>query len=423
MQKKIYKVAILGVGQRGALYGENIKSLPDLFQIVSLCDKNEERLKAYAEKFGVKKENLFLAEEEFFKEKRADVLVIATQDKDHVNHTLKAFQTGYDVLVEKPLTDSREECQKLLVSQKKYGCKAFVCHVLRYAPAFLKVATLIDEGAIGRLVAIDALERVAYWHQAHSYVRGNWKKSGESTPMILAKCCHDLDLLQFYAKSKCESVSSIGDLKYFKKESAPVGATKKCVDCPYIEDCPYSAEQIYLKGWKRAGNPEDSWPYNVLARAPLNEEKLKKAIQTENYGKCVFYCDNDVVDHQLVDITFENGVKAHLTMTAFTHGSGRRMTFYGTLGEIVLDEELHEIVVGRFSSVEKEIIRIENLITEDKGYGHGGGDMRLVKSLYDVLQGKEMGATALEASIESHLMGICAEESRLLGGKLVKVHE
>lgn len=418
---KIYTVAIIGVGGRGSdSYGYLIDLDKEHFKIVSLCDIRREWLERAGERFGVPAENLFLSEEEFFQEKRADILLVTTPDSCHVRHALKAFELGYDILLEKPITDNREECEKLLAAQKKYGRKALVCHVLRYAPAFLKAKELLDSGAIGRLVSIEALERVGSWHQAHSYVRGNWRKREECTPMILAKCCHDLDLLQYYAGSKCKSVSSIGDLAFFKAENAPEGSAKRCVACAAEKDCPYSAKHIYITLWKNKGCPEDGWPFNIITGAPVTEEKLQKAIEEGPYGRCVFHCDNDVVDHQQTLMTFENGVTATLTMTAFTYGGGRRITFHGTYGEIVLDEQLGNIYVGRYEK-DPEIIDFSEI--NEKGYAHGGGDHGLIKQLYAMLEGDAAQTTSLEASLESHLMGICAEESRLQGGKLVLVHK
>lgn len=419
MGNKIYKVAIIGTGARGAnTYGRLIMKFPERFQIVSLCDLQAERLERYGEEFHVPKTERFLDEDEFFAKKRADLLIIATQDQDHYGHILKAFKTGYDIMVEKPLTASRKECEEILAAQKAAGRQALVCHVLRYAPAFLKAAEVIDSGAIGELVAINALERVAYWHQAHSYVRGNWRNSATATPMILAKCCHDLDLLQYYAKSACESVSSVGDLRLFKAENAPEGAAERCTACKYMESCPYSAK-LYVNRW-HINEPIDSWPYNVLTVAPLTEEKIYKAIEEGPYGRCVYHCDNDVVDHQFTQMTFKNGVKASLLMTAFTQASGRRYHFHGTLGDLVLDESVHQLTLSVFGKEPQEIDTKE--LSDAQGYGHGGGDYFLILSLYEMLEGRATATTAFSASVESHLMGIAAEESRKNGGALVKVH-
>ena len=422
--RKIYTVAIIGAGGRGGdAYGNIIHTQKDKFKIVALCDLKKERMERFGEKFGVAAENRFTDENEFFAVKRADVLVIATQDKDHVRQAVKAFSLGYDVLLEKPLASEKDELEKLIAAQKKYGKKALVCHVLRYAPAFMKAAELIDEGAIGKLVAINALERVTFWHQAHSYVRGNWRKAEDTSPMIMAKCCHDLDLLQYYAGAKCKTISSVGDIAFFKRENAPEGCAERCVNCKYKDSCSYSAKKIYLDWWVVQGKKEDVWPFNIIAEAPLTQEKIEKAIETGPYGRCVFACDNDVVDHQIVEMQFENGVKAELTMTGFTKLCGRRITFFGTQGNITLDESENKIMVDKFTLDENDSATIQINVLNENGYGHGGGDYGIVNTLYDILEGKTSNRTSLEESVESHLMAIAAEESRVQGGKLIEIRK
>lgn len=418
---KIFSVAILGCGNRGVnTYGEYMFAEKDKFEITALCDIKKELLDKGRKKFCVPEENCFTDENEFFLKKRADAIVIATQDKDHVRHCLKAMALGYDILLEKPITDDKADCERILEAHKKYKNKILVCHVLRYAPAFVKVADLLNSGKIGRLVAIQALEQVSYWHQAHSYVRGNWRIAEETTPMILAKCCHDLDLLQYYAKSKCSSVSSVGDLTFFNAQNAPENTSERCVDCRLIDSCPYSAKRIYIDEWKAQGKPQ-YWPFSVLASEydAVTEDELNKAIKYGEYGRCVFRCDNDVVDHQITQMTFDNGVKATLTMTAFTRNGGRIMTFFGTLGEIILNEEAGTIEIKLFGE-QTQVINIMEM--KEAGHAHGGGDKLLVTSFYNTLCGNENSSTTLEASIESHLMGICAEQSRRSGGELIKVH-
>jgi hypothetical protein len=208
----------------------------------------------------------------------------------------------------------------------------------------------------------------------------------------------------------------MGDLAHFKAENAPVGSAERCVDCAVEKDCPFSAKHIYITLWKNMESPEDRWPFNVLVNPPLTEEKLMKAIEEGPYGRCVYHCDNNVVDHQQTIMTFENGVKATLTMTGFTYGGGRRISFYGTLGQIVLDESAGSITVAPFEK-DMEVIDISDL--SEKGYAHGGGDKGLIDKLYDMLSGATTATTSFDASVESHLMGICAEESRLKGGELI----
>lgn len=421
MANRIFTAAILGCGSRGGeTYGRLFARMPDKFKIVSICDTNPVKLEKYGKIYGVPAENLFSDDDSFFKQKRADLLVVATQDADHVWQAVEGLKLGYDLLLEKPVSASCEECLRLLETQKKYGGKVLVCHVLRYAPSFRRAFDLLREGAIGRLVAIQAIEQVAYWHQAHSYVRGNWRRTEDTTPMILAKCCHDLDLLQWYANSPCESVSSVGGLTFFNAENAPEGSAARCSDCSLKDTCPYSAYRLYIERWKKYGSPENGWPFNVLTpEIPLTEELLRKAVETGPYGRCVFRCDNDAVDHQLTQITFQNGVKATLTMTAFTANGGRIIKFCGTEGEILLDEERDVLDLKKFgeeAQPQKEFLHVQDQ------FGHGGGDYGLVCELYEVLSGRAKPETSLEASVESHLMGIAAEKSRLAGGELVKVH-
>lgn len=420
MKKKIYDVAILGCGSRGLDSYSRFMKETGLFKIVAGCDIRQVRLDLAMSEYGVKKENCFLDEKEFFKEKRADVLVVATQDQDHVRHCIEGLKLGYDVLLEKPITPSLNECKKLLAAQKKYQHKVIVCHVLRYAPVYLHVAKLLDEGCIGELIDIDAIEQVTHWHIAHSFVRGNWRRKDETSPMILAKCCHDMDLLQFFAKSRCKTLSSMGSLTFFNKEHQPKDASDRCQDCKYIETCPYSAKYVYVKRWKEAGSPASMWPQNVVCvDLPLTEEKLIKAYESGPYGRCVFKCDNDVVDHQQTIMCFENGVTANLCMTGFTGMHGRIYKFHGTYGEIDLDEEHNEVVIKKFGQ-KQEVMKFNEL--PDVTGGHGGGDIALVRALYDALNKDGSLSTTLESSIESHLMCFAAEESRLHDGKKIKLH-
>ncbi|MCQ2771476.1 MAG: Gfo/Idh/MocA family oxidoreductase [Clostridia bacterium] len=415
---QIITVAILGCGGRGAdTYGNLVNNQPDKFKIVCLCDINKKRLEMTAKHFGISIDTCYTDEVEFFKEKRADLLFVTTQDKDHFRHATRGLELGYHLLLEKPITDNIEECYSLLNTQKKYGGKVVVCHVLRYAPAFKKVAELIDDGKIGKLVCIESIEQVLYWHMAHSYVRGNWRNREESSPMIIAKSCHDLDLLQFFAKSKCESISSIGDLTFFKPENAPEGSAKRCLDCKYVETCPYSAKKIYVDRF----NKGQTWPASLATLTrPLTAEVIYDSLKESQYGRCVFHCDNNVVDHEETIMTFENGIKASFTMTGFTAHGGRIMTFHGTYGDIILNEDNGTVTLREFAK-DPIVWEASQLVTA--GGGHGGGDQGLIDSLYDAILDDGESNTSLANSIESHLMGIAAEESRLKNGERVFVHK
>ncbi|MBQ9756423.1 MAG: Gfo/Idh/MocA family oxidoreductase [Clostridia bacterium] len=422
MENKIFTVAIIGCGSRGAMvYGENMFKAPEKFKIVCLCDASEMVANYYANYFGVPSENVFYDEDEFFKVRRADFLVIGTQDALHIRHATKAYMVGYDILLEKPISDNEQECLDLLELQKKTGCITIVGHVFRYAPGFVKVKELLDAGEIGKLQYIDGLERVQYQHFCRSYVRGPWRNSEMATPIILAKCCHDLDLMQFYANSKCETVSCVGDLDFFNQKNAPEGSAEYCLDCKHKETCLFSAYTYYIKRWKEEGCPEQMFPHSKISTFPITEEKLVKALSTQSCGKCAFRSDNNVPDNLSVNMRFANGVKGRLLMQALTAKGSRRYTFYGTKGQITYEGQGHKITVEKFGQ-EKYEIDVNELILAQGVKGHSGGDIGLINALYPMLSNNATASTSLQASIESHIMGIRAEQSRLQGGVPLKVH-
>ena len=417
MDKKI-TVAILGCGNRGVAYAKLLIKKSS-FEIVALCDRAEKQMVRLSEVCELKNVLTFTNADSFLERKYADFLIIASDDRAHVPQCVKALELGYDVLLEKPISDNREEVKTLLETQERTGRKVIVCHVLRYGPGFRFCGDLLKKGAIGTLYAIDATERIIYWHWAQAYVRGIGASLKEGHPAILAKCCHDLDLIQSYAGSECETVSSIGSLRFFKIENAPEGASEKCVNCQYMDTCVYSAKRVYVDRWKDRNRPEYAWPFSeVTTQNPLTEEALWEGIKNGVYGQCVFHCKVDKVDHQLVQMKFRNGVCASLTM-AYAAEPGRRIVFYGTNGELTLDERTEKIELWVYGE-EKQVFSIAD--TLNGAVAHGGGDEGLINELCDILTGKVPCTTTLKESLESHLMGIAAEESRLNGGKLVQVH-
>ena len=416
--KDILTVAIIGLGCRGAdSYGQIVNNDPR-FNIVSLCEIRKVRLDRFQKEFNVKEEECFLDENEFFQKRRADVLVLATQDKDHVRHCLKALELGYDILLEKPITTNLEECYQLIAAQEKYGNKVIVCHVLRYAPAYCKMFELLNTGAIGKLVNIHAIEQVSYWHQAHSYVRGIWRREYETSPMIMAKCCHDLDLLQALAGSYFSSISSVGELTFFKKENQPEGAADKCHECQFEHTCPYSAYRIYVERWEKANKPASFWPTNVICLDPvLTKDRIIEDVKNHPmYNRCVFACDNDVVDHQETNIMFENGVSANLLMTAFTGECARHYYLHGTMGELDFDELNQYIILRKFG--EAPVVYPFSALADING-GHGGGDQAIIEDVYQVCALDKPSKTTLRESLESHIMAIKAETSRKNKGKTI----
>ncbi len=422
--KEKFTVAILGAGNRGCAYGEIMRNEKNIehYEISAVCDINPKQLEKAKRIFDLPDDALFSDEESFFAEKRADIMVIATYDKCHVRQCIRALEKGYDVLLEKPISDSREEIKELLKVQERTGRTVAVCHELRYGPAYEKIYELLQEGTVGDIYAIDAMERVIYWHFAQAYVRIQSEYNDVAHPVILGKCSHDLDLICHFAGSECESVASVGGLTCFRPENAPEGSAKICLDCAKKEECPFSAKKIYIDKWKARGCPEFIWPFNKVSyKIPNTEESLYEGIRNTHFGKCVFRCGVEknphVADHQIVQMQFKNGITATLKMM-MAGASGRRINIFGTEGEILMDERNSTIEIMRYGEG-KEVIGFNTII--ERGHAHGGGDERIIDGLYHVLRGECENRTSLRESVRCHLIGIAAEKSRLAGGALVKV--
>ena len=417
------KLAVIGCGNRGRdTYGRLLLSMKDRVRVVAIAEPRADRREAMAKEHEVPAERVFcLGEELLAQEKMADAVLVCTQDQDHVTEAVRAMRRGYDVLMEKPISASLEELHSLLQVQKETGKRVVVCHVLRYTPFFRKLKETIDSGVLGDIMTVQAMENVGWWHMAHSYVRGNWRREDETTPMILAKCCHDLDYLVWLCSRQCERVSSFGSLTLFREDRAPEGAALRCMDgCRVKDECPYDCEKIYLDypvtGY-RAGNR--GWPLHVLTLG-INEENIRSALQEGPYGRCVYHCDNDVVDHQMVQMEMEGGAVLTLNMTGCTAKTGRTLSICGTMGEIRADMDAEIIEITPFGK-STEIVDVTKLA--DDFSGHGGGDKVMLAAFLDLLEGRGVhpGLTTLEASVESHLIGIAAEMSRKNCGQAVEI--
>ena len=291
--------AIVGLGNRGNdIYGHYEFVNPEEMKVVAIAEPIKEKRECGKETYHLDEEHCFETAEELLNQPQlADVIVIATQDRQHVEQAVKALSLGYHVLCEKPISPSAEECRRLQKAAHEYNRIVAVGHVLRYTPFYSKVKELVDSGRIGEIVSIQAMEHVTYWHQAHSYVRGNWRNADETSPMILAKSCHDCDIFSWLIGKKCERVSSFGSLSHFREEQAPEGAALRCLDgCKVKENCPYDAEKIYITNEKigvrhivKAGKTgDDAWPICVLSPTDLSEEAVYKALKTGPYGRCVY---------------------------------------------------------------------------------------------------------------------------------------
>ena len=424
-------VALAGLGRRGKdTYAKAAKIHPDKIEIVAIADVNPKKVEMVAEEYHIPKERCDTSAEEMLKEEKlADAMIIATQDRQHVEQAIIALKKGYHLLLEKPISPDLSECRKISEVAKECKREVVVCHVLRYTPIYQKVKEILDAGTIGNVISIMAIENVGWFHQAHSFVRGNWANSDETSPMILQKCCHDMDLYLWLADKTCKSLTSYGDLNYFTPEHAPEGCTGRCLDgCKAKENCIFDAEKIYMEHERigyRKGNR--LWPLDVLVPSGVTEEKLMDAIKTGPYGKCVFDCNNNVVDHQVVNLQMTDGTTMSFTMCGFTYEASRYAKFMGTKGEVIVDMQPYEkeskIVIEYFDPEKtKEVIDVAALSNDFSG--HGGGDNKMVEEFLDIISGEKTESTyvtSLDRSLQSHYCALAAEYSRLHEGKAVDI--
>ena len=420
--KKPVTVVIAGAGGRGrTVYAPYAKKFPERMKLVAVADKIQERRESMQEEYSLLPEMCFETVEELFAQpKLADMAFICTQDQDHVRHACLALDKGYDILLEKPVSPKVAECKMLLEKAQKLGRNVTVCHVLRYAPFYQKLKELTEQGAVGKVMTIQASENVAYWHQTHSFVRGNWRRSDETSPMILAKCCHDMDILVWLSGSKCRKAVSMGKLSFFRSENAPEGAPDYCLSgCPVKEKCLFDAEKIYITdevtGYRVNGN---GWMQNAVA-LNVDEDGLREVLKTSPYGRCVFHCDNNVVDNQTAIFEMENGISISFHLCGFNQRNYRAIHIMGTEGDIYGELDTEKIVLNRFGEEAEEI----HLDVQETISGHGGGDYRMLDAMFDARERGGSVPTALEQSVESHYMAFAAEQSRLEGGKVIEMQE
>jgi len=394
---------VLGAGSRGSIYAGYAKEHPQELQIIAIAEPRKDRLDALAEEVGVPEAFRFACWEDLLSQpKLADCAFVCTLDDDHIQPALKAMELGYHLLLEKPMSNKEAECRVIAESARKTGCTLAVCHVLRYTPFYMTLKALVDQGEIGQVTTINQIENVGYWHQAHSFVRGNWRNSAQTSPMLLQKSCHDMDIILWLMGSRCTQVQSFGSLGHFTPENAPAGAAKRCLDgCPHIETCPYSAPKLYMD-MERTG-----WPVDVIT-TNMSLDGRRKALEEGPYGRCVYNCDNDVVDRQVVNLEFENGGVATFTMTGLSADFFRELKIFGTKGQICANMGSKEIILHRFGEEAKTIPVDMGL----EASGHGGGDYGIMADFLRILREGGESRSSAETSLQSHLICFAAERSR-----------
>jgi predicted dehydrogenase len=447
---------LIGAGDRGAeAYAPYALAHPDELRFVAVAEPHEVRRARFAAAHGIPVERQFHTWEDVLAQGQiADVALVATMDRLHSGPTLAALQSGYHVLLEKPMATTMEDCVHLVQAAERAGRILAICHVLRFSPFFDSLHEILASGRLGEIITFEHRENAVYWHMAHSFVRGQWGNSQLESPMILAKCCHDLDIL-YWNMGPVARLSSFGSLKHFRPENAPPGAPERCTDgCPAAEKCPWDAVRLYLDltpiyhharnsaiayerlgaallldhprlaGWlRRLIPPFDTlvdyrgWPISIISE-DTSPEARRRALETGPYGRCVYHCDNDVVDHQVVNLEFESGVAGVLVMHGHSYLEGRTLRYDGTRATLrgrFLDGrndtiEIHDHITGR----------VERIVPLRSTSRHGGGDEALVAGFVHSVRGQGEALTSARASLESHLLAFAADLARV-EGKVVEM--
>lgn len=432
-------VAVCGYGNRGSIYATGESWFGSAMKVVAAADIRPERLALAKERHHLPDDRLFASGEEMLQKPRmADLMVISTQDQQHCAHAIAALEQGYHLLLEKPISTTLENCLAIAKKAKEVHRTVLVCHVLRYSPLYTKLREMIREGKVGDVYAVDQIENVGYYHMAHSFVRGNWHSKEESAPMILAKSCHDLDILPWLVGKKVKRLSSFGHLSHFTSEHAPAGSAERCLDCAVRMNCPYDAVHLYYEG-----NPEFSiktahntgWPVNVLCTEPT-EEKVLDALRFGPYGQCAYRCHNDVVDHQTVNLECEDDVTITFSMVAFTDRCTRTIQIMGTRGQINADMDNDYVTYRPFKG---EPVQVPLDTAGIQGGSHGGSDYRMMEALLDhfaqypeangfldagdvLVPEVDPPVCVIDDTLRSHIACFAAEDSRLEHGKLMELN-
>lgn len=408
------EAVLVGAGQRGReAIGAFAQRHPDELKFIAVVEPDKAKRNGFAKIHNISKENCFSSYEEFFKHpKIAPLCFNTTMDKLHFPSAMLALEKEYHLFLEKPMTDNPKSCLILAEEAKRRGLMIQICHPLRYTTFYSKIKELIDKKTIGNIISFSMNENVAYWHFAHSFVRGNWGKLENSGPFILTKCCHDMDIATWIANSKVKKVFSAGELQYFCQENAPPNSPMQCTDgCPIEKTCPFYAPAIYLTDYT-------DWPVSAIS-FDRSFEARKKAVQKGPYGKCVFKCNNNVVDNQVVCAEFENGITFNFAVYANSFYPFRTIRIIGTTGEINAHFEKMEIKILRFgqgmgdwggNSPQPEIIYADKI-----DGAHGGGDTGVIRNFLKQYRENNLQSIehSLDIAVEGHLLAFAAEHARI----------
>lgn len=428
MEKQPVTAVIVGAGHRALVYSKLALTNPEKLKIVGVADPDPIRRRKTMEMFGFPAENCFEnADALAAVPKMADAVINGTMDEQHLTTAVPLLNKGYDMLLEKPFAVCREDMESIVNCARKNNSKVMICHVLRYTPFYYGIKERIVNGEIGDIINIQTLENVSYHHLSTSYVRGKWANSDKChTTMLLAKCCHDMDIMMWMMNDTSPvSVSSVGGKFQFKPENAPKGAGTKCmVDCPHVNTCVFSTKRLYI-------DHPDRWAFYVWDALegidnPTIEDKIALMKSDSPYARCIYKCDNNVVDHQSVLVQFASGATGTHNMTGGASAPLRRIHIIGTKGEIYGNFEESKFYVSKINpdpGKECDIEEVDLHVTGDMvgAYGgHGGGDEKLAEDFVNFVRDDDtsLACTSIFDSVAGHLSVYLADESRENGGMI-----
>ena len=400
------KYVLIGAGSRGMVYGSWAKQHG--ISIAAVAELRPDRLQFAGSQLDVPSDMLFSNADTLFRQgKIADAAIIATMDRDHFHHVMQALDLGYDILLEKPISPDPAECIRIEEKANSLGRKITVCHVLRYTNFWGSIKTVLDSNELGKIVSIKHSENIGNFHMAHSFVRGNWRNDVLSSPIILQKSCHDLDILLWLTDAHCTKVAAFGGLSYFRESNAPIGSSHRCCTCAVADSCRFEAKKAYLPVLGQ-------WPADVVC-LEQTEEALMEALRDGPYGRCVYRCDNNVCDHMSILMEFDNGVTATFSLSAQTSACHRHIHIMCEDGEIEADDKKEQIIVRKHVSSQADCFEERVIHVRTNGSGHGGGDDGIMEDFTSGLCRSNESRSSVSRSVESHLMAFAIEQARLSG--------
>ena len=403
--RKPVSIVAIGAGNRTNKYLEYVKRNPDKVKLVGVVELNDIRRRSIATRFGLSDEQCFTDYHAFFQHPAlADAVMICTPENMHFEPAMLAVEAGYHILLEKPIAQTLDECVAIGEAAKKKGVLVAVCHVLRHHPYFMKIKELVDSRVLGDIISINHRSAVGVDRSTHGFVRGMWRKEAKTNPMLISKCCHDIDFLLWLTKTRCRKLTSFGSLRWFKRSNAPEGSAERCVDCKIEPRCPFSAIDLY--------RVRRDWIANFdVPEGKTIDDVIEEQLHQGMYGRCVYCCDNDVVDHQIVSMEMESEVTINFSMDVFTLKDNRETHICLTEGEIDGDETT--LRVKRFRGAVEEVYDFSDIAGTPF---HAGADLNLIADFVDaLLEGRGGLATSIERSVESHRICYEAERSRREG--------